>query len=82
VLDPTNNDGTLDLEVPYLFGLIKVPTILARMNEPPLGNDCNVYAKIKTYGIVEIITERDIFNNGNFFIFFLTMSYFLLLFFL
>ena len=64
VLDPTNGTGTLQLELSYMFGLIKVPTTLARINEPPEGQDCNVYSNVSEFGNVEIIAERDIFSNG------------------
>eukprot|EP01038_Epipyxis_sp_PR26KG_P013357 gene13357-17916_t len=68
VLDPTTSENTIELEISYLFGLIKIPTTLARMNEPPLGEDCNVYPQIKEFGLVEIIAERDIFSNEEIYI--------------
>lgn len=63
VLDPTNSDGNIELELNYLFGIIKVPTVLARVNEPPSGYDCNLYTKIND-GNIEFITEKDIFADG------------------
>ena len=34
------------MELDYFFGLVKVDTKLARINEPPPGKDVNVYTKI------------------------------------
>ena len=62
-LDPTTKEGILELELPYLFGLYKVNTIIARINEPPVGKDVNVYVKIAGSD-VEVFAERDIFANG------------------
>ena len=67
VLDPTNANGVLPLELPYFFGLYKADTTLARINEPPLGKDCNAYSRI-TGEMVEIVTERNIFANEEIFI--------------
>ena len=63
VLDPTNADGVLEGELTYLFGLIKIDTTVARINEPPVGGDCNVYTRIDGSG-VRVIAERDIFADG------------------
>ena len=64
VLDPTNDNGDLDLELKYFFGLKSVNTIIARINEPPKGGDCNVYTRVGSGGTsVEVIAERDIFPN-------------------
>jgi hypothetical protein len=46
VIDPTNKAGLLELELTYLGGLIKVDTLVARINQPPLGKKINVYTKI------------------------------------
>lgn len=67
VLDPTNAAGILDLEMSYAGGLIKVDTIMARINEPPPKKDCNVYSKI-TGATIEIIAERDIFSDEELFV--------------
>jgi len=67
VLDPTNDEGTLDLEISYLGGLVKISTTMARINEPPVGKDCNVYPKVRNEK-VEIVTERDIFVNEELYI--------------
>lgn len=64
VLDPTNAEGLLDLELTYLFGLYKANTILARVNEPPANGDVNVITEVKSSD-VSFITERDIQANGN-----------------
>lgn len=75
VLDPTNSEGVLELELSYLFGLYKVDTAMARINEPtmrrdssiPLGKfDCNVFTRI-VKGNVEIVAERDIFAGEELF---------------
>lgn len=55
--DPTDTEGKLLPEISYL-GVIKVPTTLARINEPPIGKDCNVYTKVEVDGSVEIVAER------------------------
>jgi hypothetical protein len=62
-LDPTNDEGYLDLELKFAFGLYKVSTILARINEPPPGRDINVYTTI-TGSDVSFIAERDIVVDG------------------
>jgi hypothetical protein len=62
VIDPTNADGTVDLEITFLFGLIKVDTTIARINEPPVGGDVNVFTRIDATG-VSVIAERNIFNG-------------------
>eukprot|EP00607_Mallomonas_marina_P002112 CAMPEP_0182432854 /NCGR_PEP_ID=MMETSP1167-20130531/59344_1 /TAXON_ID=2988 /ORGANISM="Mallomonas Sp, Strain CCMP3275" /LENGTH=585 /DNA_ID=CAMNT_0024620863 /DNA_START=48 /DNA_END=1802 /DNA_ORIENTATION=+ len=72
VLDPTDKNGALDLELTYLFGLYKIDTAMARINEPRMlpnkqqnGNksyDCNVFTRIEKGSTrVEIIAERDIY---------------------
>ena len=55
------------MELSYFFGLIKVNTMLARINEPLPKKDVNVYTKITSNG-VEITTERDIFAGEEIFI--------------
>lgn len=60
VLDPTNEYGKLDLELSYLFGLVKVDTMMARINEPSPGKDCNVFARMNG-AVVEVVTERTIY---------------------
>ena len=62
VIDPTNSAGTLDLELTFLFGLLKVDTMLARINEPPIGGDVNVYTRVDATGVV-VIAERNIFTD-------------------
>ena len=62
VLDATTEDGTLELETKYLFGLFTSDNTMARVNEPPPGGDCNVYTRVNG-ALVEIIAERDIFAN-------------------
>lgn len=66
-LDPTNDEGNLDLELKYLFGLIKISTILARVNEPPPGRDINVYTSVSGSD-VSFIAERDINADGKLYI--------------
>jgi len=55
------------MELSYFFGLVKVNTMLARINEPPPQKDVNVYTKITSNG-VEVIAERDIFADEEVFI--------------
>lgn len=64
LLDPTDQSGLLGLEITYLFGLVKSSTTLARLNEPPYGNDVNAYTRVSDVA-VEVITEKDIFSDGN-----------------
>ena len=52
------------MELSFLFGLLKVDTTLARINEPSVGGDCNVYTKIDGTGVL-VIAERNIFAEGN-----------------
>ena len=65
MIDPTNSNGLIDIELKYLGGLIKVSTTLARINEPPRmpGYDVNCYVKVTNKDIA-IIAERDIFADG------------------
>lgn len=63
MLDPTNSRGLVELELNYLFGLKKVGTTLARMNEPPKGSDVNCIVKVSG-STVTITAERNIFSNG------------------
>lgn len=67
VLDPTNIDGKLELEITYFGGLIKVDTAMARVNEPPPGADCNLYTKVDN-GQVYVYAERDIFADEELFL--------------
>ena len=62
VLDPTNGEGKLEMEISYFGGLIKVNTAMARVNEPPPSADCNLYTKVDN-GQVYVYAERDIFAN-------------------
>lgn len=75
VLDPTNAEGILELELSYFFGLYKVDTSMARINEPimrkdnliPMGKyDCNVFTRV-IQGKLEVIAERDIFPGEELF---------------
>lgn len=67
VLDPTNAQGLIDLGIPYALGLYRADTTMGRVNEPPVGKDCNVFTKI-TAENVEYIAERDIFSGEELFI--------------
>ena len=64
VLDPTNEFGEIDVSLAYLGGLVKADTKIARINEPPQGKDCNVYARMKG-PIVEVVTERAIYPDND-----------------
>jgi hypothetical protein len=63
VIDPTNSAGVLNGEMSFLFGLVKIDTTIARINEPPAGGDVNVYTKVDRGGVT-VIAERDIFSDG------------------
>lgn len=67
VLDPTNNDGTVPLEIVY-FGVSKIPTTLSRINEPPPGKDCNCFSRDEAGYSVQIVTEKNIFPGDEIFI--------------
>jgi len=67
ILDPTSDTGVLELELKYAFGLIKVDTTMARVNEPPRGMDVNAYTKV-IGTTVEVISERDIFAGEEIFL--------------
>ena len=45
------------------LGLLKTDTLIARINEPPLGGDVNLYTEIKANGVT-VFAERDIFADG------------------
>jgi hypothetical protein len=62
VLDPTNANGDLLQELDY-FGIFKVGTALALINEPPVGKDVNIIVKVNGENI-QFIAERDIGKNG------------------
>jgi hypothetical protein len=62
VIDPTNKAGLLDLELTFLGGLIKVDTLVARINQPPLGKKINVYTKINGPDAV-VLASKDIFAD-------------------
>lgn len=63
VLDPTNAEGALPPTISFFFGLLRADTLMARINEPPPGRDCNVYVKQQGSDL-EIIAERDIVTGG------------------
>jgi hypothetical protein len=62
VLDPTNKKGELDATLPFL-GFLSVDTLMARVNEPPLGGDVNLRTDIVAGGVT-VIAERNIFTDG------------------
>jgi hypothetical protein len=68
VLDPTNDDGELALELKFWFGLKSVDTMVARINEPMPGGDCNVHTRVSGDGkLVKVFAERDIFADTELF---------------
>lgn len=67
LLDPTDQNGYLGLEITYIFGILKMSTTLARLNEPPQGYDVSAYTRI-TADKVEVVTEKDIFADGNYYV--------------
>ena len=62
MLDPTNKAGVLEDDMVFL-GFMKTDTLIARINEPPLGGDVNLYTEIKANGVT-VFAERDIFADG------------------
>ena len=62
MLDPTNKQGVLEDTIRYL-GLFSADTLMARINEPPLGGDVNLCTAVTASG-VSITAERDIFADG------------------
>ena len=56
------------MEISYFFGLGKVPTTMARLNEPPRGSDCSAFSRDEPGGTIQIITERDLFAGDEVFI--------------
>lgn len=62
MLDPTNAKGELDATLPFL-GFLNVDTLMARVNEPPLGGDVNLRTDIVAGGVT-VIAERNIFADG------------------
>ena len=62
VLDPTNALGDLEDSMKFL-GVISVSTLIARINEPPLGGDVNLCTEIVANGVI-VTAERDIFPGG------------------
>eukprot|EP01036_Dinobryon_divergens_P030609 gene30608-39879_t len=67
LLDPTDQNGYLGLEITYIFGILKMSTTLARLNEPPQGYDVSAYTRI-TADKVEVVTEKDIFADEEIYI--------------
>ena len=63
LLDPTDQNGYLGLEISYMFGILKMSTTLARLNEPPQGYDVSAFTRV-TAESVEVVTEKDIFPDG------------------
>ena len=45
------------------LGVISVSTLIARINEPPLGGDVNLCTEIVANGVI-VTAERDIFPGG------------------
>ena len=63
VLDPTNPQGQLSPSINF-FGVYKVDTLLARINEPSAGQDVNVIVTGFNSADMEIVAERDILKGG------------------
>jgi hypothetical protein len=63
VIDPTNKAGLLELEIKFLGGLIKVDTMLGRVNEPPKGKSVNVFTRLNGPDAT-VVADRDIFPDG------------------
>eukprot|EP00596_Hydrurales_sp_CCMP1899_P010110 CAMPEP_0119044252 /NCGR_PEP_ID=MMETSP1177-20130426/29949_1 /TAXON_ID=2985 /ORGANISM="Ochromonas sp, Strain CCMP1899" /LENGTH=566 /DNA_ID=CAMNT_0007014065 /DNA_START=229 /DNA_END=1929 /DNA_ORIENTATION=+ len=65
VIDPSNTQGAMENQITFL-GVIKIETMIARINEPPMGGDVNVYTKIFGNGVT-VMAERDIFPKEELF---------------
>ena len=63
VIDPTNKAGLLDLEISFLAGLVKVDTMLGRVNEPPRDSTVNVFTRLNGPDAT-VVADRDIFADG------------------
>ena len=63
VIDPTNKAGLLDLEISFLAGLVKVDTMLGRVNEPPRDFSVNVFTRLNGPDAT-VVADRDIFADG------------------
>ena len=63
VIDPTNKAGLLDLEIAFLAGLVKVDTMLGRVNEPPRDSTVNVFTRLNGPDAT-VVADRDIFADG------------------
>jgi hypothetical protein len=57
ILDPTDALGQLPDVVTGFGGLIRIPTLMARVNEPAPAADTNLVARISE-SAVEYVTER------------------------
>lgn len=66
VIDPTDEDGYLPDEIPAFFGLYKVPTILALINEPGRGGDTNVRCEDQKNEVL-LVAERNIYEGEELF---------------
>lgn len=61
VIDPTLPNGELPETLVALGGLIRKPTLLALVNEPPVGVDVNLVPVITDTSVEFVAAERDIF---------------------
>ena len=67
ILDPTLSNGQLP---DYLFsfgGLVKIPTLLGLVNEPPVGVDVNIIAVVTEKEVI-YKAERDIYQGEELFV--------------
>jgi len=60
VLDPTLSNGELPDTLIFFGGLLRIPTLLALVNEPRAGMDLNVVAVVSERDVA-YVAERDIF---------------------
>lgn len=67
ILDPTLANGQLPERLYFLGGLIRLPTLLALVNEPPVGVDVNLSAVV-TDTDVAYKAERNIYQGEELFI--------------
>ena len=67
ILDPTLPNGELPEYLFFLGGLIRKPTLLALVNEPPVGVDVNLSAVVSDTGVA-YRAERNIYQGEELFV--------------
>lgn len=62
ILDPTLSNGLLPETLLFFGGLLRIPTLLALVNEPRAGFDLNVIAVVSERDVA-YVAERDIYKG-------------------